>query len=212
MAVVQDFEGRIVAQFGDQLESVLEGREEGVAAFDLALDQREVEVGAARQGLPVNFRATADKDIRVEIRGIEGFQGFKQENFRFRFLAQLGKMKLIRALEILAAAPFVVLPENLRMRLNEALGMPRQHQIFAAGQRAAQAFKGFAANHHDVAQGHLLEPFEILGQVPGNFVSRTNDPVQRHCRDGFVVFHGIYRGPSEPRAASAPRLNFTTPA
>ncbi len=49
---------------------------------------------------------------------------------------------------------------------------------------------GFSAHHHDVAEGHLLEPLKILGQVPGNFVSRTNHPVQRHCRNGFVIFHG----------------------
>jgi hypothetical protein len=98
-------------------------------------------------------------------------------------------MELIGALEILAAAPFVILAEDFRVRFDEPLRVARQHQIFAIGQGAAQAFKRLAAHHNDVAHRHFLEPFEILRQMPRNPVFRANNPVQRHRRNGFVVFH-----------------------
>jgi hypothetical protein len=35
----------------------------------------------------------------------------------------------------------------------------------------------------------LFEPLEILRQMPRDFAARANHAVQRHCGDGFEVFH-----------------------
>src|SRR5260370_37974174 len=50
--------------------------------------------------------------------------------------------------------------------------------------------KSFAAHHQDMADGHLLEPFEILREVPGDFASRANHAIERHRGYGFEIFHG----------------------
>jgi hypothetical protein len=119
---------------------------------------------------------------------------------------------LVGALEIFAAAPFVVLAKDFRMRFDESLRVARQDQVFAIGQRSAQAFKRLAPDHDDVAHRRLLEPFEILRQMPRNPVFRANHPVQRHCRNGFVVFHLLFTaGTSGRRIWAAPRSEFTPP-
>ena len=70
---MQNLEGWIIPQFGHQLKFVLEWREKGVAAFDLAFHHCQVKVGAARQGLFVNFRAAADENIGGELHRDRGF-------------------------------------------------------------------------------------------------------------------------------------------
>ena len=35
----------------------------------------------------------------------------------------------------------------------------------------------------------MLEPFEILRQMPGDFIARTNRAVERHGGDGFEGLH-----------------------
>src|SRR5258706_10012306 len=56
--------------------------------------------------------------------------------------------------------------------------------------------KSFTPHYEHVASGHLLEPLEILGQVPGNFPSRSNHAIERHRRDRFEVFHQHDADPS----------------
>ena len=87
-------------------------------------------------------------------------------------------MKLIRTFQVLAAAPFVVLPENFRMFFDEALRVPREDQIFTVRQRLAETLKCFAPHDDDVAHGRLFEPFEILRQMPRDFIARADDAVQ----------------------------------
>jgi len=98
-------------------------------------------------------------------------------------------MKLVGALEITAAAPLVILPENFRMTFDEPLRMPRQDQILPVGQRLAQAFKRLASHDDDVAHRRFFEPLEILRQMPRDFAARANHAVQRHCNNGLEVFH-----------------------
>ena len=86
-------------------------------------------------------------------------------------------MKLVGALEEFPAAPFVVLAKNFRMLFDEALRMAREHHIFAAGQRVADAFEGLPPHHNDIAHGHLLKPLEVLGQIPWDFSLRANHAV-----------------------------------
>lgn len=100
-------------------------------------------------------------------------------------------MKLIGPFQIFSAAPFVILPENFRMLLDEPLRMPRQHEVFAVGQRPAEAFKRLAPHYDHVAHGRLLEPLEILRQMPRDFAARANHTVQRHRSNGFEMFHGF---------------------
>ena len=59
----------------------------------------------------------------------------------------------------------------------------------AIGQGSTDGFEGLAAHDDDVAGGHLLEPLEILRQVPGDFVAVADDPVEGHGGDGLEVLH-----------------------
>lgn len=87
----------------------------------------------------------------------------------------------------------MVLAENFGMAFNEPLRMAREHQVFAAGQRAADAFKGLPPHHDNVAHRDLFEPFEIVRQVPGDFSCIPNHTVLRHRSDGFKMFQGQFQ-------------------
>ena len=88
-----------------------------------------------------------------------------------------------------AAAPLVILAKNFRMIFDEPLRMVRQDEVLPVRQRLPQTLEGLAAHDDDVARGRLLEPFEILRQMPRDFAARANHVVQRHRGDGFEVFH-----------------------
>lgn len=60
---------------------------------------------------------------------------------------------------------------------------------FAVWQDAPDRFKRSPTHYDGVAGRHLLEPLEILGQMPRDFITVTDDSVQGHRRDRFRVLH-----------------------
>jgi hypothetical protein len=40
-----------------------------------------------------------------------------------------------------------------------------------------------------MAGGHLFEPLEILGKVPGDFAPRANHSIKRHRGNSFEIIH-----------------------
>src|ERR1035437_8666051 len=75
-----------------------------------------------------------------------------------------------------------------------------QDNRFAIRQRLADGLKRFTPHDDDVAGGRLLEPLEILRQMPRDFVPRANHAVQRHGGDGVEGFHfksGSCRAPCQ---------------
>ena len=65
----------------------------------------------------------------------------------------------------------------------------REHDRGAVRQRLADGLEGLAPHDDDLAGGHLLEPLEILGQMPRDAVAGANHPIERHGGDGFEGFH-----------------------
>src|SRR5262245_45142444 len=66
---------------------------------------------------------------------------------------------------------------------------PTEHDRGAVGQWAPNRFERLAAHHQDVARRHLLEPLEILGQMPWDGVPSADHPVLAHGRNGLKMFH-----------------------
>jgi len=87
----------------------------------------------------------------------------------------------------------MVLPEDFRHTLDEPLRMLRQHEIFPGGQGTPQAFEGFPTHHDDIAHRHLLEPLEIIRQMPWDLPIRADHAVLRHRGNGLEVFHSDLR-------------------
>lgn len=143
---------RLLHHFFNCGELVFEGREESVA-FDGALDEGEVDIGAKGQGLGVDLGAATDEDVAGLGVGM-----------------QLGKVR-----------------NGLDTRVGEAGA--RKDDGRAIGKRLANGLEGFAAHDDDVAGGHLLEPLEVLRQVPGDFVALADDAVEGHGGDGFELLH-----------------------
>ena len=173
---MQNFEFEHVPNLLDELEFIFKRRKKSVAR-DIAVYEGQIKVGTSRQCLLVDLRAAADINIVWKFRGIELVERIENENFGLSFFAEFGKMKLIRTFEVFAAAPFVILAENFRMVPDQALGMPREDKVRAAWQRVAEAFKRFSSHDDDVPDGHLLEPPEILRQMPRDLSVRANHAV-----------------------------------
>jgi len=84
-------------------------------------------------------------------------------------------MKLERPFQILSTAPTRDTGrKSLRVRVMSRLRMFRQHQIFAVGQRSAEALERLAPHDDHVAHRRGFEPLEILRQMPGNFIPRAD--------------------------------------
>src|SRR5487761_2278796 len=109
MPVMQDLELRLVPDGFHQFKLVFKRREKSVAALHLALDEREIKVGTARQRLRINLRAAADEDVVREFRRVELVQRLEDENFRLHLFAQLREVKLAGSFQKFPAAPLVVL-------------------------------------------------------------------------------------------------------
>ena len=65
------------------------------------------------------------------------------------------------------------------------IGGTGQHNRRAIWQRLADRFERPPAHDNYVTRGHLLEPFEIFGQMPGNPIAGADDAVHRHGGNGF---------------------------
>src|SRR5579859_3886657 len=129
MPVMQNLELRLIADFFGQDKFFVKRRKQGVPRH-LSFDERQVKVRTTGQGLLINLRAPADEDVVGKLLGIQPVQRVKNQNLGPLVFLQFGKVKLVGALEITSAAPFVVLAENLRMRLDEPLRMPRKNHVF----------------------------------------------------------------------------------
>ena len=84
-----DFVFRRVPDLFREFEFVFECREKGVTAFDLALDEGQIQVRTAGQRFLVYLRAAADKDVVGKFFRIQFVQRVEYKNFRLYFLAQL---------------------------------------------------------------------------------------------------------------------------
>src|SRR5205814_776524 len=71
-------------------------------------------------------------------------------------------------------------------------GAAREDDGFTTGQRFADGLEGFPPHYEHLAHGNVLEPFEIFGQMPGNFIAVADDAVERHGGDGGEVFPRDY--------------------
>ena len=60
---------------------------------------------------------------------------------------------------------------------------------FAIRQRPPDGLERFAAHNNCVAGGDLLEPFEIVGQMPWNLVAAADDSIGGHGCDNFKALH-----------------------
>lgn len=69
-----DFVFRRVADLLRELEFVFECRKKSVTTFDLALDERQIQVRTARQRFLVYLRAATDKDVVGKFLGIQFIQ------------------------------------------------------------------------------------------------------------------------------------------
>src|SRR5690554_1566901 len=69
-------------------------------------------------------------------------------------------------------------------------GITGNDDVEAVGQRLANGGEGFASHHQRLGLGHTLEEFEILGQVPGQFVVDTNNAVTRYGGDHGDGYQG----------------------
>jgi hypothetical protein len=197
MLVVHDFKFGRVPDFFHGSKLVFKLWKKGVAPLDVAFHECQVKVRAARQGVLVYLRAAAHKNVVGEFPGIQPVERIGNENLSLDLFAQFRKMKLVGALEEVAAgfatAPFLELTKDFRVLLDELAGMAREHEVFAAGQGVADAFKRLSPHHDDVAHGHFLEPLKIVRQIPRDFPLRPNHAVLRHRSDGFEVFQDNVR-------------------
>src|SRR5215469_16956438 len=100
MPVMQNFEPWFVPDFFGGNEFLFKRREEGVAVRNLTLDQRQIKVGAARQGLLVNLCAAADEDIVRKLLRIQPVQRIKNQNLRPLVLLQFAEVELVGPFEI----------------------------------------------------------------------------------------------------------------
>jgi len=65
-------------------------------------------------------------------------------------------------------------------------GSAREHDGFPSRERLADGVEGFPAHDEGSAHGFVLEPAEILGEMPGDSPTGTDDPVFGHGGDGVV--------------------------
>ena len=68
VAVVENFEFRVILDFGGQIKPVFERGEKGVA-LDIAFDEGEKEVGALGEGLRIELGSAANENLSVACEG-----------------------------------------------------------------------------------------------------------------------------------------------
>src|SRR5256885_4515672 len=188
IAVVDDFEFGPVQNLFDQFKSAFERRKKRVALDD-PFDEREVKVGTKRQGLFVNLRAATNKIVQGRIHRAEFQKVFNYSQVDCGHTANSGKFKLVGKRNCCLAACNPRLTKKKREFPLQQSWMPTEHDVDPIGQRFAKTLEGFSSDDDDIALGHFLEPFKIIRQMPRNFVSRADDTVFRHRRDGFEVIH-----------------------
>jgi len=189
MLIMENFEFRLIPEGGHAFKFVLERWEEGVA-FDFALNEGQEEVGAKREGLFVHLGTAGDEEFQGRTSRVELEDVLDNTQVHGRYAAQLGEFKLmgpVRNLGFAAAHPGAA--EHFGKITLQPAGVPAQNNVDTMGQRFAQAFKGFAPHDDHVARGQLLEPFEILRQMPWDLVAGADDAVLGHGGDGFEMFH-----------------------
>jgi hypothetical protein len=198
---MKDFQVRGISDFLRQHKAFFKRGKKRVA-FHLPFDQSQIEIRTKRQCLFVDLGASTDENIGAELFRIQFQQLGLEPDTIIPFPADSRQVELERFLDRARAETQNRLTKQFRMRPAEPDGVPRQNDIKAIRQRLAQAFERFSAHHHNVATGHLLEPFEILRQMPGNFVLRADHPVKRHGGYGFKVFHRVFAPRTRNRAAA----------
>jgi hypothetical protein len=73
------------------------------------------------------------------------------------------------------------------------LGRSRQHNRRSIRQRLSNGLERLPPHDQDVAGRHFLEPPEIFRQMPRDFVSRTDNTIERHGGDGFEWLHQLFK-------------------
>ena len=71
---MQNLEFRRVADLLNQDKFIFKRRKKRVAVLNLALDERQIEVGTLRQSLLVNLRAARDEDVVRKLGRIQPVQ------------------------------------------------------------------------------------------------------------------------------------------
>lgn len=138
----------------------------------------------------IDFGAAGDEKFQRGAGGVQFQEVFDEAQVDGGDLADFGQFKLVGAvgeLHFTAANPG--LAKAFGEFLLQFSGVAAEDDVDAAGQGFAEAFKGFSSHDDDVAQGLLFEPLEIRGQMPGDFVSGADHPVEGHRGDGLEVFH-----------------------
>src|SRR5205814_7544495 len=164
-------------------------------AFEFTFDQGEIKVGAERQRLLVNLRASANEIVQKRTHRAELQKVFYDPQIARGHTAHFRKLKLVWGRTRRLASRDPGLAKETREFPLQRPWMPTQDNVDAIWQWCAKTLEGFSSDNDHVACGHFLEPFEILRQMPRDFVSRADHPVQRHRGDSFEVLHRV-----EPQA------------
>src|SRR5690242_8067815 len=99
---MQNLELRFIADFFGQDKCFFKRRKQSVAR-DLPFDQSQVKIRTTGQGLLINLRAPADKDVVGKLPGIQSVQRVKNQNLRPLVFLQFREVELVGALKITSA-------------------------------------------------------------------------------------------------------------